>query len=139
MDEATDRRSESSSLHVLVVDDDPLCRKLATALLKKKGHSSTIAVNGREAVKLAKVGTFDLILMDIMMPEMDGLEATRIIRGREKGTQSYVPIVAVTAGTTDRGTCLAAGMDEFISKPIRSAQLMAMIELVTGLPQVGTE
>jgi CheY-like chemotaxis protein len=139
MDEATDRRSESSLLHVLVVDDDPLCRTLATALLKKMGHSTTIAVNGREAVKLAEAETFDLILMDIMMPEMDGLEATRIIRDREKETGRYVPIVAVTAGGTERETCLGAGMDEFMPKPIRSAQLAAMIEFVMGSPRVGTQ
>jgi CheY-like chemotaxis protein len=139
MDQTPNARSPSSSLHVLVVDDDPLCQKLATALLKKKGHSTTLAVNGREAVKLAEIETFDLILMDIMMPEMDGLEATRIIRDREKETGRYVPIVAVTAGSTERETCLAAGMDEFMPKPIRSAQLTAMIELVIGLPQVGTE
>lgn len=138
MDEATNHPSGSSSLHVLVVDDDLLCRKLATAVLEKSGHSTTIAVNGREAVKLAEVKTFDLILMDIMMPEMDGLQATRIIRDREKETTGrYVPIVAVTAGSIERETCLAAGMDEFMPKPVRSAELAAMIELVMNLPKMG--
>ena len=139
MGEATDRPSGCSSLDVLVVDDDVLCQKLAVALLKKNGHSATIAVNGREAVKLAEVKPFDLILMDIMMPEMDGLEATRMIRDHEKEIGRHIPIVAVTAGSADRETCRAAGMDEFMAKPVRSAELVAMIELVMALLEMETE
>ncbi len=139
MDEATSCATPSSTLRVLVVDDDFLCQKLATAILKKSGHSTTVAVNGREAVELAKVESFDLILMDITMPEMDGLEATRIIRDREKDTGRHVPIVAVTAGGADRETCLVTGMDDFMAKPLSAAKLAATIEIVRPVPQMGTE
>lgn len=139
MDEATGCATRSSALRVLVVDDDFLCQKLATAILKKSGYVATVAVNGREAVELAKVETFDLILMDITMPEIDGLEATRIVRDREKETGRHIPIVAVTAGGADRETCLKAGMDEFMAKPVTAAKLAATIELIKPVPQMGTE
>jgi len=113
----------------LVVEDDRICQKLAAAVLERNGHTVTIAENGRVAVKQVEVKAFDLILMDVMMPEMDGLDATREIRKREKETGVHVPIVAVTAAS-DRETCLAAGMDEFIAKPIRSGELAATIERV---------
>jgi CheY-like chemotaxis protein len=104
-------------------------QKLFTALLGKTGHAVTVASNGREAVTLAEGKSFDLILMDIQMPEMDGLEATRRIRNREEKTGVHVPIVALTA-SEDRQTCLAAGVDEFMAKPIRPAELTAVIERV---------
>jgi CheY-like chemotaxis protein len=92
-------------------------------------YAVTIACNGREALDLAEVESFDLILMDIQMPEMDGLEATRRIRSREESTGVHVPIIALTA-SEDRQTCLAAGVDEFMAKPIRPAELTAVIERV---------
>ncbi len=133
MDEVAQFPRESSSLRVLVAEDDALCQKLATAVLERSGHIVTIAGNGRDAVEQAEVNAFDLILMDVMMPEMDGLEATRVIRRREKETGVHIPIVAVTAAS-DRATCLAAGMDEFLAKPIRSAELAATIERVLIVP-----
>ena len=134
MGEVAESPTVSSSLRILVVEDDRICQKLATAVLERSGHIVTIAENGRAAVKQVEVTSFDLILMDVMMPEMDGLEATRIIRRREKETGArVVPIVAVTAAS-DRESCLAAGMDEFIAKPIRSGELAATIERVLVLP-----
>jgi two-component system sensor histidine kinase/response regulator len=85
--------------------------------------------NGREALAALEQHSFDLILMDIQMPEMDGLEATLLIREREKGTGRHVPILAMRAHAMkgDRGKCLAAGMDAYVSKPIRPAELFAAI------------
>lgn len=129
MGEVTQSPIRSSALHVLVVDDNTMCQTLAKAVLERNGHVVTIAENGRAAVNMIEVSSFDLILMDIMMPEMDGLQATREIRKREKRTGTHVPIVAVTAAS-DREQCLAGGMDEFIAKPIRSGELAAVIERV---------
>ncbi len=99
--------------------------KLAIGLLEKWGHSVTIADNGIKAVELSAAQDFDLILMDVEMPEMDGFQATRAIRQREQGTSTHMPIVAMTAhamkGEAER--CLEAGMDSNVSKPIRQQTL----------------
>jgi CheY-like chemotaxis protein len=98
------------------------------------GHTVSVATNGKEALAAAGTESFHLIFMDIQMPEMDGLEATRMIREREKTTGDHVPIVALTAhalnGDMDR--CLEAGMDAFISKPIDPGKIYQVIENLAG-------
>jgi len=124
------------SLRVLVAEDNAVNRHLVTALLGKRGHTIVSVVNGREAVAAVTNDVFDIVLMDVQMPEMDGLEATTAIRKLETMTGAHVPIIALTAHAMkgDREICLAAGADEYLPKPIKAAQLFAMIELLTGLP-----
>jgi CheY-like chemotaxis protein len=97
-------------------------------------------VNGREAIAAVAKNAFDIVLMDVQMPEMDGLEATAAIRTMEAATGAHVPIIALTAHAMkgDREICIAAGMDEYLSKPINPKQLFALIELLTGaMPDPG--
>jgi CheY-like chemotaxis protein len=118
-------------LRVLLVEDSLMNQRLIRGLLEKHGHQVTIANNGRQAIDL-DLKQFDLVLMDVQMPEMDGFEATRLIREREGETGGHVPIVALTAHAMlgDRERCLAAGMDEYLAKPVRAEQLFDMIALV---------
>jgi signal transduction histidine kinase/HPt (histidine-containing phosphotransfer) domain-containing protein len=120
---------EPSGLRVLLAEDSLYNQKLAVALLERKGHRVIVANNGTEAVGLARAQPFDLVLMDIQMPEMDGLEATRAIREHEAGSSRRLPIVAMTAQAMkgDRERCLEAGMDDYLTKPVRAAQLYATI------------
>jgi two-component system sensor histidine kinase/response regulator len=106
-----------------------------TALLGKRGYTIVNVVNGREAVAAVTEHVFDIVLMDVQMPEMDGLEATAAIRKLEMGTGTHVPIIALTAHAMkgDREICVAAGMDEYLSKPINPKQLFALIESLTGV------
>ncbi len=117
---------------ILLAEDSVVNQKLAVALLEREGHTVTVANNGREAITALETGQFDLVLMDVQMPEMDGLEATTRIRAREKQTGGRIPIVAMTAHALkgDRELCLAAGMDDYVSKPIRTEVLF---EKVAGL------
>jgi CheY-like chemotaxis protein len=103
---------------VLLVEDSFVNQKLMGLMLENEGCEFAIAANGAEAVDLFQRRNFDLVLMDIQMPIMDGLEATRIIREFEIQGDQHTPIVAVTAGM-DRDSCLRAGMDEYIAKPVR--------------------
>jgi CheY-like chemotaxis protein len=123
------------SLRVLVAEDNAVNRKLVTALLGKRGHTVRTVVNGREAIAAVAEEKFDIVLMDVQMPEMDGLEATAAIRKAESATGTHVLIIALTAHAMkgDREICLAAGMDEYLSKPIKPAELFAMIESLTGI------
>ncbi len=116
-------------LRILLAEDGLANQKLAVGLLKRWGHHVTIANNGREAVDLWESEPFDLILMDIQMPEMDGIDATRLIREREEGTDAHISIIAMTAHALkgDKEKCLAAGMDAYVSKPIRQRELQAAI------------
>ena len=117
-------------LRILLAEDSEANRRLAVGLLSKWGHQVTVAVNGREAVAKLAEGPFDLVLMDIQMPEMDGYQATARIRQGEAGTGKHVAIVAMTAHALkgDREKCLAAGMDGYVSKPIRKHELRHAIE-----------
>jgi len=116
-------------LSILLVEDNMLNQKFAMTSLQRSGHHVDLAENGKIAVEKFKNSHYDLILMDIAMPIMDGIEATRVIRALEQGTKR-IKIVAVTAHVmvTDREKCLAAGMDEYISKPYRPHELIAILE-----------
>jgi len=123
-------------LHILLAEDSLVGQKLAVGLLKKQGHSVFVANNGKEVMAAWQSHDFDLALMDVQMPEMDGLEATAEIRAREKHTGAHLPIIAMTAHAMkgDRQRCLEAGMDEYISKPIRAKRLFELIAAVAGGP-----
>ena len=117
-------------LRVLLAEDNIVNQKLQSRLLEKLGHTVTIVGNGKEAVATAESGAFDLIVMDVQMPEMDGLEAASIIRRRQEETSRRIPIMALTAHAApeDRERCRAAGMDGYLSKPLRLADLEGEIE-----------
>ncbi len=112
-------------LHVLVVEDSRVNQKLATALLEKHGHTTDTAGDGVEAIEAVFSKDFDLVLMDVQMPVMDGFDATIEIRRREKDTDRHLPIVAMTAHAMkgDREKCIESGMDEYVPKPIRPQEL----------------
>jgi signal transduction histidine kinase/DNA-binding response OmpR family regulator len=116
-------------LRLLLAEDNAVNQRLATRLLEKQGHTVMVANNGREAVELYYRESFDLILMDVQMPEMSGFEATAKIREAELSTGRHVPIIAVTAHAMkgDEESCLGAGMDGYLSKPIQSSKLFQLI------------
>jgi signal transduction histidine kinase/DNA-binding response OmpR family regulator len=117
-------------LHVLLAEDNLVNQRLAMRMLEKRGHRVTVVANGRDAVAALDGGALDLVLMDVQMPEMDGFEATRIIRAREAGGSVRIPIIAMTAHAMkgDRERCLIAGMDDYVSKPVQAAELFDAIE-----------
>lgn len=120
------------SLKILVAEDNPVNQKLVVRILKKQGHSTVVVENGQEALERLEKDVFDLVLMDVQMPVMDGLKATAIIRDREKSTGTHIPIVAMTARAMkgDRESCLEAGIDYYISKPFKVAELLEVLHLV---------
>jgi two-component system sensor histidine kinase/response regulator len=130
-------------LHVLLAEDNAVNQRLAASLLERRGHKVTIAGNGREALEAVRQRAFDVVLMDVQMPEMGGFEATAAIRAAEADRGSRLPIVAMTAHAMkgDRERCLAAGMDEYITKPLDPKQLCAIVErMAEGRPSaVATE
>ena len=117
-------------LRILLAEDNRVNQKLATRLLEREGHSVVLATDGREAVALWQKEAFDLVLMDVQMPEMDGLQATRRIRELEAGSSGHTPIVAMTANAMkgDEEACLEAGMDAYLSKPIQRDRFSALLE-----------
>jgi two-component system sensor histidine kinase/response regulator len=118
-------REPAAFLRVLVAEDNPVNQRLAARLLEKRGHRVEVVANGREALQALDKGRFDLVLMDVQMPEMDGMEATAAIRKKEKGSGWHTPIVALTANAMkgDREKYLASGMDGYLAKPIRPLEL----------------
>ncbi len=126
-------------LRVLLAEDSLVNQKLVVGLLEREGHAVVVANNGKEAVAAAESGQFDLILMDVQMPEMDGLEAAAILRAQDRQRGRHTPIVALTAHAMkgDRERCLEAGMDDYLAKPIRAGQLFETIEAVLGRSQRG--
>lgn len=125
-------RNPSRRLRILVAEDNRVNQKLATKLLERRGHYVVAAKDGIEAVDALERQCFDLVLMDVQMPGMDGIEATRTIRAREKAFGSHMPIIAMTAHAMkgDRERCIEAGMDGYISKPIQADELYALAESV---------
>ena len=122
-------RTGNRTLHVLLAEDNAINQELTRRVLEKAGHAVTVVESGREALDALDGGSFDVVLMDVQMPEMDGLDATEAIRGREEGTGRHVPIVAMTAHALqgDQETCLAAGMDAYLSKPVDQAELLGVL------------
>jgi two-component system, sensor histidine kinase and response regulator len=126
-----DRRiAQHHALHVLLAEDNTVNQRLATRLLEKRGHQVTVANNGQEAIVHLQRSSFDLVLMDVQMPLVDGLEATRMIRKQEEETGIHRPIVALTAHAVkgDQERCEAAGMDGYLAKPIRPEELDAVLQ-----------
>jgi CheY-like chemotaxis protein len=121
---------------VLLAEDNLVNQKLAAAILKNAGHRVIMANNGREAVEKFKHCSIDLILMDIQMPNTDGIQATLEIRQLESGRSKKVPIIAITAHASadDRKHCLESGMDDYIAKPFRARELINLIRLRAGHP-----
>jgi PAS domain S-box-containing protein len=131
-----------SGVHALLVEDNPVNRQIAIRMLERRGHSAKAVGNGREALALLETEHFDVVLMDVQMPDMDGFEATAAIRKRESHTEAHIPIIAMTAHTMegDRERCLSAGMDDYVTKPIRPQSLYRTIEALVPLcPPGGTE
>ena len=116
-------------LKILLAEDNPVNQLVAVRILERYGHSVALARNGKEAVSAVLADNFDLVLMDLEMPEMDGIEAAQTIRSHQQGTGKRVPIVAMTANAlkSDEERCLAAGMDGFITKPVNVAKLLGVI------------
>jgi signal transduction histidine kinase/DNA-binding response OmpR family regulator len=125
-----DAREPGSSLKVLLAEDNAVNQRLVVRLLEKRGHRVAVAVNGLEALAALKKEDFDLVLMDVQMPEMDGIEATVAIREKEKRTGEHLSVIALTAHAMkgDRDKCLAAGMDGYLTKPIRTQELDDILE-----------
>jgi signal transduction histidine kinase/DNA-binding response OmpR family regulator len=146
----SERRTEHSDLEeetglplqILLAEDNPVNQVLATRLLRKRGHIVTVVQNGREAVDAIESQVFDLALLDVQMPMMDGLAAARLIRDRERSTnRDRLPLVAVTAHAMsgDRERCLASGMDAYVSKPISPQKLFGVIRELRGIHALAQE
>ncbi|HWN43063.1 MAG TPA: response regulator [Thermoanaerobaculia bacterium] len=120
----------SRPLRILVAEDNPVNRRVVESVLDERGHTPVLAGNGREAVAALEREAFDVVLMDIQMPEMDGFQATAAIRAREASSGGHIPILAMTAHALqgDRERCLAAGMDGYVAKPIHFDELIELVE-----------
>ena len=116
-------------LRVLLVEDSLFNQRLLLGLLHLRNYCVTVATDGQQAVDRMAEEEFDVVLMDVQMPVMDGLAATRLIRQQEAGTTKHTPILAVTAGM-DRQSCLEAGMDEYLEKPVRADSLQEKLDLL---------
>jgi len=134
-------QSAGVSLRVLVAEDNAVNQKLVARLLEKRGHFVKIVENGREALESLEQESYDLILMDVQMPEMDGFEATGELRRLEKQSGRHTPVIALTAHAMkgDRERCLAAGMDGYLSKPIRAPELDELLEKYITLREAGPQ
>ncbi len=125
-----DARDPANVLRVLLAEDNLVNQRLVTRLLEKRGHRVVLSGNGHEALLALEKEAFDLVFMDLQMPEMDGFEATAAIRQKEKGTKIHQEVIALTAHamTGDRERCLAGGMDGYLSKPIRPMELDTLLQ-----------
>ncbi|HVA48584.1 MAG TPA: PAS domain-containing protein [Pirellulales bacterium] len=121
-------------LRILLAEDNAVNQKFVRHVLEKRGHDVEVVSNGRAALSAIETGCFDLVLMDVQMPELSGFEATAEIRRRERAGGGRLPIIAMTAHAMkgDRERCLAAGMDEYISKPIQAGRLLELVECATA-------
>jgi CheY-like chemotaxis protein len=120
---------EKRRLNILLAEDNRVNQLLAAGVIENDGHRVVVANNGREALEKLAEERFDLVLMDVQMPEMDGFEATAVIRGKEKESGGHLPIIALTAHAMkgDRERCLDAGMDAYVAKPIKARVLLETI------------
>ncbi len=150
-------QAASASARILLVDDDPINQMVALGLLRRRGWEATAAANGKEALQVLAQQRFDLILMDLQMPELDGFQTASIIRQNEAGPPPeasprettlamretthghsvHIPIIALTTASQPgvREKCLAAGMDDFLNKPVNPRELYGMIEKYLGGPR----
>ena len=119
----------TKELHILIVEDNPINQHVTGKLLEKLGCSCTLTENGRDAIQKLEHERFDLVLMDLMMPEMDGVETTRTIRSSDSA-YADVPIIALTANVlpSTESTCRTAGMNDFMDKPITFARMKAFLK-----------
>jgi two-component system, sensor histidine kinase and response regulator len=126
-------RESRSRLRILLAEDNAVNQLVALRLLEKSGHTVVVAANGKKALEALDKASFDLILMDVQMPEMNGLDATRAIRERERQSGGRIPIIAMTAHAMkgDEEKCLASGMDDYLTKPIRTAELLAALDRIS--------
>jgi two-component system sensor histidine kinase/response regulator len=127
------------SLRILLAEDNVVNQRLTERLLQKQGHRVVVVGNGREAVNTLEDANWDIVLMDVQMPELDGFQATAVIREKERASGLHIPIVAMTAHAMkgDKERCLAAGMDGYISKPIRAESLINVIEAIVSESATG--
>jgi CheY-like chemotaxis protein len=127
-------RESPCSLHILLAEDNAVNQLLVVRLLEKWGHKVAIASNGRKALEALNRESYDLVLMDVQMPEMNGWEATRAIRETERETGRHIPIIAMTAHAMkgDDEKCFASGMDDYLAKPIRTAELIAILDRIAS-------
>jgi CheY-like chemotaxis protein len=136
------RAAPRRQLNILLAEDNPVNQRVSVRILEKQGHRVAVAANGIEALQALSREPFDVVLMDVQMPEMNGWDAAIAIRNREKLTGEHLPIIALTAGAMDgdREKCLAAGMDDYIAKPFRAETLLQVLEAQTdkasGAPRV---
>jgi CheY-like chemotaxis protein len=132
----TKETARARVLRILLAEDNAVNQKLAVRMLEKHGHKVVVANNGKEALAALQAASFDVVLMDVQMPEMGGLEATAQIRIAEQGTGRHIPVIAMTAHAMkgDRERCLEAGMDGYVSKPVQPKELLAAIEEWTQGP-----
>jgi CheY-like chemotaxis protein len=138
----SDSIKDTKPLRILLAEDNLVNQKVVVRMLEKHGHAVAVAGDGREALGILWQGNFDIVLMDISMPEMDGLEATAAIRKREEGTSEHTPIIALTANAmkSDADACIAAGMDGYIAKPAKETVILEELRRIvrmygeTGIP-----
>jgi len=134
--ESTGTSKPKRALRILLAEDNAVNQKFAVRVIEKAGHSVVVANNGREAFEEWERARYDVVLMDVQMPEMDGLEATARIRDLEeqRGVAKRTPIIAMTANAMkgDKELCLEAGMDGYVSKPVKRQTMFAEIERVLG-------
>src|SRR5205085_9859128 len=121
-------------VRVLVAEDNEFNAQLLEQLLTRRGHHVRLANNGRKALAATGEGDFDLLLLDVHMPELDGFGVIRAIRERERAAGGHLPVIALTARSRkeDRERCLAAGMDDFLAKPVRAADLWAALDRIVA-------
>jgi CheY-like chemotaxis protein len=124
----------TAGLRILLAEDNLVNQRLATRMLEKRGHRVVVAGTGREALTALEKESYDLVLMDIQMPEMNGMEATARIREKEKLTGEHLTVVALTAHAMkgDQELCLAGGMDDYLAKPIRAPELDQILARYAG-------
>jgi len=124
------KEGRKRKMRILLAEDNPVNQKVASRILEKGGYQVDVVANGREAVEAFQNSSYDLVFMDVQMPELDGFEATRVIREKEKGSERHIPIIAMTAHAMkgDRERCLEAGMDDYIPKPIQPKDMFEVID-----------